>query len=158
MNRSSSKSREILFRALFRLSVPVEYSANCSLFRQGDQPTGLYLVSEGEASLVMFSSADSIIGSFTAGTGSILGLPAVVSKEPYTLSAIVRKGSIIRFVAMQDFERTLEREPTLYPSVLGLLANEVRAARALLSGSAKGISPFTMVSQYTVTERQEKEH
>ncbi|HWA95819.1 MAG TPA: cyclic nucleotide-binding domain-containing protein [Terracidiphilus sp.] len=158
MDPNSFKSNECLFHTLYRFSIPVEYGANCSLFRQGDHPTGLYLVCQGEASLVMFSSVESIIGSFSAGPGSILGLPAVVSKESYTLSAIVRKGSVIRFVDMTDFENILAKDPTLYPSVLSLLAAEVRAARALLSGSAKGISPFTMVSQYTVTEMQGKVH
>lgn len=152
MDRDTFKSNERLFLALHRFSTPVQYGANCSLFRQGDRAAGLYLVCEGEASLVMLSPAESIIGSFSAGPGSILGLPAVVSKEPYTLGAIVRKGSVIRFVGAEEFENVLTEDPTLYPHVLSLLAAEVRGARAILSGSAKGNSPFTMVSQYTVAE------
>lgn len=158
MDRNSFKSEDCLFQALYQQSTPVECGANCSLFRQGDTPTGLYLLCEGEASLLMHSSVERVIGSFIADPGSILGLPAVVSKEAYTLTAIVRKGSVIRFVDKSHFEDILARNPALYPSVLSLLASEVRAARALLAGPAKGISPFTIVSQYTVTEPPKSVH
>jgi predicted ATPase len=42
---------------------------------------------------------------------------------------MARKGSEVRFVAQSDFEYTLRIEPSLYPKVLQVLAEEVRAAR-----------------------------
>jgi CRP-like cAMP-binding protein len=68
-----------------------------------------------------------------AFSGSLLGLPAVVGGEPYTLTAIIRKDSEVRFVSRTDFESLIRDEPLLYPSVRQLLAAEVRTARRSLS-------------------------
>ena len=58
------------------------------LFRQGEIPTGLYIVRSGKASLLMKGENGVEVAHFTVGAGSILGLPAIVAKEPYTLSAM----------------------------------------------------------------------
>jgi CRP-like cAMP-binding protein len=67
-----------------------------------------------------------------AGAGALLGLPGVVGSEPYTMTAVVHKGSDVRFVARQDFEELVQAEPALYLGLLKLLAAEVRAARMAL--------------------------
>jgi hypothetical protein len=38
------------------------------------------------------------------GSGSVLGVPAVVGKDVYTLSAMAYPGSEVGFVARKDFE------------------------------------------------------
>jgi CRP-like cAMP-binding protein len=68
-----------------------------------------------------------------AGSGSLLGLPGVIGKEPYTLTAMVRQGSEVRFVTRENFEQIVEEEPELYSSVLQVLAAEVRFARLALA-------------------------
>ncbi len=65
--------------------------------------------------------------------GSLLGLPGIVANEPYTVTAMPRKGSMIRFVTRNDFEDLLRTEPALQLPVLQLLAAEVRTARLTLS-------------------------
>ena len=40
----------------------------------------------------------------TVGSGSILGLPAIVSNEPCTLSAMAHHGSAVSFLVRKDFE------------------------------------------------------
>jgi CRP-like cAMP-binding protein len=64
-----------------------------------------------------------------AGSGSLLGLPGIIANEPYTLTAIARKGSAVRFVTRNDFEDLLREEPSLNLYVLQVLAAEVRSAR-----------------------------
>jgi CRP-like cAMP-binding protein len=68
-----------------------------------------------------------------ASSGSVLGLPAVVGGEPYSLTATMRKDSEVRFVSRADFESLIQDEPSLFPSVLQVLAAEVRSARLALS-------------------------
>jgi CRP-like cAMP-binding protein len=68
-----------------------------------------------------------------AGPGSVLGLPGIVANEPYTLTAMARKGSEVRFVTRSDFEDLLQAEPTLNFKVLQVLAAEVRSARRAMS-------------------------
>ena len=46
---------------------------------------------------------------------------------------MVRKDSDVRFVSRNDFEELIQAEPTLYPSVLQVLATELRAARLALA-------------------------
>ena len=67
-----------------------------------------------------------------AGPGSLLGLPGIVANEPYTLTAMARKDSVIRFVTRDDFEDVIRTEPALQLPVLQLLAAEVRSARRAL--------------------------
>ena len=68
-----------------------------------------------------------------AGSGSLLGLPGIVANEPYTLTAIARKGSEVRFVTRSDFENLLQMEPSLNSKVLQVLAAEIRSARQAFS-------------------------
>ena len=68
-----------------------------------------------------------------AAAGSLLGLPAVIGNEPYTMTALARKRSAVRFVPSSDFEDLIREEPAMYPMVLQVLAAEVRTARQALS-------------------------
>jgi CRP-like cAMP-binding protein len=56
-----------------------------------------------------------------------------LGNEPYTLSAIARKGSDVSFVTRNDFEDLVQEEPSLYPKVLQVLSAEVCAARRVVS-------------------------
>jgi CRP-like cAMP-binding protein len=81
----------------------------------------------------LLSAAGQIVRGFRAGPGSVLGLPAAVGKAPYTLTASVGRGSVVGFVPLADLTKLLQENPSLYPSVLTILASEVRAARAALA-------------------------
>jgi CRP-like cAMP-binding protein len=133
MNQNCFVADLKLFQALEKRSKSYDCKENRVIFSQGDIPGGLYIIRDGEASLVMLSPADEIISSFRAGPGSVLGLPAVVGSTPYSLHATARKGSSIGFIAQGEFNDLLREDPSLYPSVLNLLAVEVRAAREALA-------------------------
>ncbi len=94
---------------------------------------GLYILKCGKASLVMKGENGVEVMCPTSGPGSILGVPAVVTKEPYTLSATASVGSEVGFVELNDFEALMQAKPSLFPLVLAVLAAEVRAARIALT-------------------------
>jgi CRP-like cAMP-binding protein len=71
--------------------------------------------------------------SLQAGPGSLLGLPGVVGNEPHSMTAIVRKGSEVRFVTRNDFEDLFRAEPSLQLKVSLILAAEVHSARQAIS-------------------------
>jgi CRP-like cAMP-binding protein len=73
------------------------------------------------------------VAQFNVGAGSMLGLPAVVAKEPYSLTAMAREQSEVSFVEMAAFEELMQEQPTLFPKVLEVLAAEVRSARHALT-------------------------
>ena len=122
-----------LFQALEQRSIPVPCSKGRILFNQGEDPVGLYLLKTGKASLIMKTDKGEEVVHLTVGSGSILGLPAIVSNEPYSLSAKAH-GSEVDFVTRKDFEELIQAQPSLYPKVLEVLAAEVRSARLALSG------------------------
>jgi CRP-like cAMP-binding protein len=139
-----------LFQALVTRSNARPYGDFHTLFKQGEFPKGLYIIHDGEASLLMLSHTERIIASFRAGPGSVLGLPAVVGLLPYTLSAIVRKGSMVGFIALEVFNDLLREERSLYPSVLSLLAAEVRAARSTIAGAGgESYSAHSSLAEHT---------
>jgi CRP-like cAMP-binding protein len=123
-----------LTRALEKRSTSVLCVKGQTLFKQGDAPKGLYILKSGKASLVMKAEDGVEVLHLTVGPGSILGVPAVVGKDSYTLSAMARPGSEVGFITREDFEDLIQSEPLLFPKVLEVLAAEVRSARIALTG------------------------
>lgn len=121
---------ERLFHNLLSRAREFDCADGRTLYRQGDFPDGLFLIREGEASLLRLSPADRIIASFSAGPGCVLGLAAAVEVMPYTLCANVRRGTKVGFVDLVEFHSLLEDNPSLYPPMLSLLASEFRTACA----------------------------
>jgi CRP-like cAMP-binding protein len=64
--------------------------------------------------------------------GSILGLPALISDQPYSLTAIAGAGAQVRFVGRSEFFSLMQSNPLLSLKMLKVLAAEVRTARKAL--------------------------
>ena len=133
MTQNSFIADPKLTEALKERSRPVPRNEGRNLFSQGDAPIGLYIVKSGEAALIMASALGQVVMCLHAGAGSLLGLPAIIGNEPYSLTAMAGKGSEIRFVTQAGFEDVIQAEPSLYPYVLQVLAVEVRTARQAIS-------------------------
>lgn len=99
------------------------------LFRQGEAPRGLYIVHQGEATLVMHSPAGEEVMAIQAGPGSLLGLPGLIGNQPYTLTAIANCGAELCFISRDEFTTIMRSDPQLSLKVLQVLAAEVRSAR-----------------------------
>ena len=153
MKPNSFKADHKLMQALDKRSQPVPCSEGHILFNQGDGPRGLYILRSGEASLIMQSPSGTIVFSLRAPAGSLLGLSAVIDNEPYSLSAMVRKDSDVRFVSRNDFEELIQAEPSLYPSVLQVLAAELRAARLAFSEVQSQVGKKTAESHSPATDK-----
>ena len=133
MKQDSFVADRELIHALEKRSQPISCSAGCILFSQGGAPSGLYIIQSGEAALMMESASGKAVMCLHAAAGSLLGLPAIVGNQPYTMTAMAHKGSEVRFVTRNDFEDIMRGEPALYPKVLQILAAEVGRARQALS-------------------------
>ena len=132
MKRESFVADRELVASLEERSAPISCSENRILFKQGDVPTGLYILQSGEAVLMMESASGKVGMFLEARPGSLLGLPGIVANKPYTLTAIARRDSTVRFVTHEDFEDVIRTEPALQLQVLQFLAAELRAARQAL--------------------------
>jgi CRP-like cAMP-binding protein len=130
---SSFIAEKELIDALERCSSTVVCHEQRKLFSQGGNPTGLYILRKGTAALSMESPTGGSLMSIPLQLGSLLGLPALIGNEPYTLSAVAEAGAELAFVTREDFNSLMLSDPTLAVRVLRVLAAEVRTARHAIS-------------------------
>jgi CRP-like cAMP-binding protein len=118
-----------LIDALEKRSTAISCTEERILFRQGDAPAGVYILRQGEVTLTLESAKGKPILSTQAGAGSLLGLPGLAVNEPYSLTAVARKGAEVSFVSRDKFTALMESDPFLAIKILQVLAAEVRSAR-----------------------------
>ena len=120
-------------------SVARKVNRDLVLFRQGDSPKSVYLVRSGEVELTIPISAHRTYA-FCAKAGLLIGLPAVVSNQPYTMTAMAKEGSESAEMSAAEFRKMIQTDPALFLSVLQILAAETRSARMAIwdAGSAPG--------------------
>jgi CRP-like cAMP-binding protein len=122
-----------LVDALARRATPIACDDDRVLFRQGDEPVGLHILQSGKAALSMTSADGEPIVAIETGAGSLLGLPGVVSCQPYSLTAVARAGAQVCFISNDQFKAFMQSYPSLAFKVLQVLAAEVSAARRAIS-------------------------
>jgi CRP/FNR family transcriptional regulator len=121
-----------LILELERSAKPITLGRDRIFFHQGDAPTGVYILTKGTATLTSRSDDEAIL-SVKVGTGSLLGLPAVIASKPYTLTAEATQGAELSLVTCEDFVDLMQTVPLLSFHVLKVLAKEVRFAREKLA-------------------------
>ena len=99
------------------------------LFREGDAPTGLYILNRGEAALSTNFSGAELVVSILKTPKALIGLPGLISAKPHALDAIAYSGAQLSFVAREDFTALIQSNSFLFLKVLRLLAAEVEFAR-----------------------------
>ena len=130
---SSFVAEKELIEALEKRSSTLVCKEERKLFSQGGAPAGLYILRKGKAALSMESPTGGVLMSITLFPGSLLGLPALIGNEPYTLTGTAEAGAELGFVTREDFNSLMLSDPTLAVRVLRVLAAEVRTARHAIS-------------------------
>ncbi|MGA2539519.1 MAG: cyclic nucleotide-binding domain-containing protein [Terracidiphilus sp.] len=111
------------------------------LFRQGDPPSGIYILKSGSVTLTMTSPANSEALSLGARPGSLLGLPAVIGEAPYTLTAVAHPGAHLSYVPRETFAHIMGHDRALALKILRVLAAEVRTARTAILEQGPSAAP-----------------
>ena len=122
-----------LIRALWQHAIPLDCTKGRKLFRQGDDPSGLFVLRSGDATLILENDGGVQVARVPMPPGSILGLPALVSDKPYSTSAVAKSGATVGFVNRNDFSALMLTEPLLTLMIVRVLAAEVRNTRAAIS-------------------------
>jgi len=130
---SSFIAEKELIDALEKRSSTLVCKQDRKLFAQGGTPNGLYILRKGTAVLSMESPTGGTLMSITLHPGSLLGLPALIGNEPYTLTGTANADAELSFVTREDFNSLMLSDPTLAVRVLRVLAAEVRTARHAIS-------------------------
>ena len=120
-----------LVSALEERATPIPCDSDRVLFRQGEPAVGLYIIRKGKATLMMCAAGNEIMKMET-GSGSLLGLPASIGNQPYSLTAQAHQGAQVKFISRDDFNALMHSDSDLAFKILQVLANEVRSARFAL--------------------------
>jgi CRP-like cAMP-binding protein len=102
------------------------------LFLQGKPPNALYFVKSGKVQMAMMAR-ERVALSFIAGEGSLLGLPATFSNQPYSMTAKASPTAEIFRLGADTFYELLTTDSRMQEAAWRILASEVRAARQALS-------------------------
>jgi CRP-like cAMP-binding protein len=117
-----------LIEALQRRAKPVALGSNRIIFRQGDAPIGVFILTKGTTRLTRRLEGKEVLTA-RVGAGSLLGVPAVIGAKPYSLTAEATKGAELSLLTTEYFVHLMHTEPELSFRLLQVLAAEVRFAR-----------------------------
>lgn len=124
-----------LVQALEERSVTLQSWRGMMLFRQGESPVGLYIIRSGEAMLLLADESGNDVAQFNLGAGSIFGLPAIIVREPYTLSAVeFAAWGPLRYRRQFEASSRQPRSRVVCPICCPRGSSEVKRAVASLTG------------------------
>lgn len=103
------------------------YSAGRVLFREGDEPQGVYIVHSGQVDLVFSGKNGNAKPLRVAEDGQILGLSCVVSHRRHDCSATTRTACELGFIDRDTFLAQIDHSPSVWFSVLQLLSQDVNS-------------------------------
>ena len=121
-------SRSIIETSLADHETLVRFRPGETLFREGDEPQGVYVLHSGSVQLLFASKNGSAKPLREAQPGQILGLSCVVTQRPHDCTATAAEPSEVAFISRDEFLRTLDDSPAVWFSVLRILSSEVNAA------------------------------
>ena len=98
------------------------YAPGRTLFNEGEEPRGIFIIHSGEVDLV-FSARNGLRKPLrTVRAGETLGLSDVVAQSRYDCTAVTRVPSRIGFVPLDDIRRMLDDDPSLWFGVAATLS------------------------------------
>jgi CRP-like cAMP-binding protein len=122
-HRSTTETAELL-APYERVHV---YAPGTVLFREGEEPDGVYYVHSGEVTLNFSSPKGGAKSLLLAGAGEIVGLTCVMSARRHDCSATARTTCITGFVEKNRFLTLLEEKPALWLTVLRMISSNINA-------------------------------
>ncbi len=138
MQRDSDKAfyaHPDLQKALERVSTPVSKKKGTVLFRQGQQPEGVFLLQAGKAELTLRATAEGTVLPRTVGPGSVLGLPASIGGKPYSLTAKTVEDCTLGFVERKKVVKLLRDDGHLCMHAVEIIGRELTALRHEVGGA-----------------------
>lgn len=115
---------------LARLEHIQRWPAGTTLFVEGEQPRGVYVIHSGEVEMV-FSSRNGVRKPLrVAGRGEVLGLGDAVSNREHDCTATTRTTVRVGFIPLSDLSRMLDQMPELWLSIARMLSTDLNACWA----------------------------
>ena len=124
-------------RQLQAVATPVLKDKGAILFRSGQFCRGAFLIRSGQVKLCL-EPTSSLYPARTVGPGFVLGLPASVSGEPYSLTAQAKSKCLLGFISRRKLLNFLHRNPETGLEVLRLLSEEIFQIRKVARRGVRG--------------------
>jgi CRP-like cAMP-binding protein len=122
------RARSKLIAALTPMAIRCFFARGAVLFRQGRKPGSLFIISKGKVRL-SFHASDGQHTHRIAGPGHVLGLPATIANQPYSLTATTLEPCELAVIDGMRVRTLLRHRNDLTLWVLDILAEEVRRVR-----------------------------
>jgi CRP-like cAMP-binding protein len=123
-----------LYGALERRCEKVRKRRSTVLFRRGERAFGMFLVIRGTVTLDFGVDGSAALASI-CGPGTLVGLPATLSRTNYSMTATVMEDAEVGFLTPHDLISLVRQQPKLQQHLLAILsekvANSIRLAKAL---------------------------
>jgi CRP-like cAMP-binding protein len=92
------------------------------LFRRGDKASGMFVVLSGKVSLDL--GVDSAL-TRSYGAGALVGLPSTITRQNYSMTAMVTEDAELGFWTPDALESLLRNQPDLCQPLLVMLGEKV---------------------------------
>jgi CRP/FNR family transcriptional regulator len=109
---------------LAKLSTPISAPKGTVLFRQGQPVKGVYVIKRGRVQLSM-SHGPKRMKYRTVGPGYVIGLPATLTGQPYSLTAEALQKVEMGYVPREQAFDFLEHDPELCIRLIDFLGREL---------------------------------
>jgi CRP-like cAMP-binding protein len=130
LSRDLTVSTELKFH-LESLATTVARPKGTVLFRRGDDVVGAFLIHSGKVSLGLDCDT-SIYPTRVLGPGCVVGLPATVSGNRYSLTAKVVEDAELGLISRESVMDCLRQHPDLCFKVMDMLSGEISEIRSAL--------------------------
>jgi CRP-like cAMP-binding protein len=108
------------------ISVPISRAETTALFTQGQKPSSVFFLLEGNVKLSLNSSNGGRIIVGIAGSGEALGMTSAISGLPCEMTAETQFPCTVSFFPRQKFLNFLNRHPTAFLCVASQLSLDHR--------------------------------
>ena len=105
VERSFCALKDATIATLNSIKFTASYPKGATLFCEGEEPRGVFIVCSGRVKLVTTSTSGRTLIAKIAGPGEVLGISAVVLKQPYQLTAETLEPVQTTFVRSDEFLR-----------------------------------------------------
>jgi CRP/FNR family transcriptional regulator, polysaccharide utilization system transcription regulator len=113
--------------ALTDIAAFESYPAGRVIFRDGEEPRGIYILESGQVDLIYASRNGHTKPLRVATEGQILGVSDVVARRSHDCTATCSTSVDVGFIPRDEFLRVLDTNPAVWFRVLQLLSEDVNS-------------------------------
>jgi len=113
-----------LYEELRATATPIFKAKGAILFRAGQPRRGAFVIRSGQVKMILDGAVD-FYPTRILGSGAVIGLPAAVSGEPYSLTAKATKDCRLDYITPRKLRNLLRRNTKIALQIAEILSEEI---------------------------------